>query len=87
MLSHILHQPNEPPHATVIKHEGIVESKSYLRLCLRSHRTLFIIKGKRAYFQVGGAVVYDSDPEDEYRETLHKAKALMDSLGKAAGAG
>ncbi|UCE97828.1 MAG: aminodeoxychorismate synthase component I [Dehalococcoidia bacterium] len=40
----------------------------------------FIIKGETAYFQVGGAVVYDSDPEDEYQETLHKAKAMIDSL-------
>lgn len=44
----------------------------------------FIIKGKRVYFQVGGAVVYDSDPEAEYKETLHKAKALIDSLNAAS---
>ena len=42
----------------------------------------FIVKGKKVYFQVGGAVVYDSNPEDEYQETLHKASALVDSLGK-----
>jgi len=42
----------------------------------------FIIKGEKVYFQVGGAVVYDSDPEAEYQETLHKARALIDSLGK-----
>ncbi|MBI2829584.1 MAG: aminodeoxychorismate synthase component I [Chloroflexi bacterium] len=40
----------------------------------------FIVKGNRAYFQVGGAVVYDSDPEAEYQETLHKGKALVDAL-------
>ncbi len=40
----------------------------------------FIIKGNKAYFQVGGAVVYDSDPEGEYEETLLKAKALIQSL-------
>jgi para-aminobenzoate synthetase component 1 len=40
----------------------------------------FIIKGKHAYFQVGGAVVYDSEPESEYQETLDKAKALVDAL-------
>jgi para-aminobenzoate synthetase component 1 len=40
----------------------------------------FIIKGNRAYFQVGGAVVYDSNPEAEYQETLHKGKALIDAL-------
>ncbi len=40
----------------------------------------FLVKGNRAYFQVGGAVVYDSDPEDEYQETLDKARALIDAL-------
>ena len=40
----------------------------------------FLVKDKRAYFQVGGAVTYDSDPEAEYRETLDKARALMDAL-------
>lgn len=41
----------------------------------------FIIKGKKTYFQVGGGIVYDSDPEQEYTETLHKARALMQALG------
>ncbi|MFH1753827.1 MAG: aminodeoxychorismate synthase component I, partial [Candidatus Omnitrophota bacterium] len=41
----------------------------------------FIIKGKKAYFQVGGGIVADSDPEMEYEETLHKARALVDALG------
>jgi para-aminobenzoate synthetase component 1 len=40
----------------------------------------FLVKGKKACFQVGGAVVYDSDPEKEYQETLDKARALVDSL-------
>ena len=40
-----------------------------------------LVKGNRVYFQAGGAVVYDSKPEAEYEETLHKARALMQSLG------
>lgn len=32
-------------------------------------------------FQVGGAIVYDSDPEEEYEECLTKAKAMLESLG------
>lgn len=28
-------------------------------------------------FSVGGGIVYDSDPEDEYEETLHKGQTLM----------
>jgi para-aminobenzoate synthetase component 1 len=40
----------------------------------------FLVKEGRAYFQVGGAVVYDSDPEAEYQETLDKARALINAL-------
>lgn len=42
-------------------------------------RTMLVKNGK-AYFQVGGAVVYDSDSESEYLETLDKAKALIHAL-------
>lgn len=41
----------------------------------------FIIKNNRAYFQVGGGIVADSEPEKEYQETLDKARALLKSLG------
>ncbi len=41
----------------------------------------FIIKGGKAYYQAGGAVTYDSDPESEYQETLDKARALAAALG------
>jgi len=44
----------------------------------------FLVKEKRAYFQVGGAVTYDSDPETEYQETLDKARALVDALNTTA---
>jgi para-aminobenzoate synthetase component 1 len=40
----------------------------------------FLVKGNRAYFQAGGAVVYDSSPADEYQETLDKASALFAAL-------
>jgi len=39
-----------------------------------------ICRGGRAYFQVGGGIVADSDPEAEYEETLVKAKALIEAL-------
>jgi para-aminobenzoate synthetase component 1 len=45
----------------------------------------FIIKDGKAYFQVGGAIVYDSEPEAEYTETLDKGKALMQALGLGDG--
>jgi para-aminobenzoate synthetase component 1 len=39
-----------------------------------------IVKGGKAYFQVGGAIVYDSEPEAEYMETLDKGRALIQAL-------
>jgi para-aminobenzoate synthetase component 1 len=36
--------------------------------------------GGEVYFQAGGGIVADSDPELEYRETLDKARALIDTL-------
>ena len=41
-----------------------------------------VCKDDKAYFQVGGGMTWDSDPEEEYQETLDKAKALMDALNK-----
>lgn len=39
-------------------------------------RTATISNGKM-YFSVGGGVVFDSDPADEYEETLHKGRSVM----------
>ena len=40
----------------------------------------YLALGNRVYFSVGGGIVADSDPDDEYRETLHKARALIATL-------
>ncbi len=32
-----------------------------------------LVKDKKLYIQAGGGVVYDSDPEAEYQETVHKS--------------
>jgi hypothetical protein len=45
----------------------------------------FVIAGGRAYLQSGAGIVADSDPQREYEETLHKAKALHRALELAAG--
>jgi len=55
---------------------GDLDLNIVIRTCL--------VKGNRAYFQVGGAVVYDSDPEAEYQETLDKARALFAALNLSA---
>jgi len=40
-------------------------------------RTATIYNGK-IIFSVGGGIVFDSDPSDEFDETLHKGKTLME---------
>ena len=39
-----------------------------------------IKQGENVYFQVGGGMTWDSNPEDEYQETLDKAKSIMKAL-------
>ncbi len=46
-----------------------------------------VAKDGLAYFQVGGAIVADSDPEGEYQETLDKARAILLVLGGVGGHG
>jgi anthranilate synthase component 1 len=43
-----------------------------------------IVKDKNLYIQAGGGVVYDSDPEAEYQETVHKSNAIRRAAADAA---
>ena len=45
-------------------------------IVIRTYQVL----GQRVYFGAGGGIVADSDPEQEYRETLDKARALIAAL-------
>ncbi|MEM9418908.1 MAG: anthranilate synthase component I family protein [Planctomycetota bacterium] len=46
-------------------------------------RTLLIDRqAKRLNFSVGGGIVADSDPAEEYDETIHKAQAILQALKK-----
>jgi len=42
-----------------------------------------LVKGGVAYLQAGGGIVYDSDPYDEYVETINKLKANMRCIESA----
>ena len=46
-----------------------------------------VIEGAQISFHVGGGIVADSDPHEEYVETLNKARGLMQALGITAAAG
>ena len=49
-----------------------------------------VLKDERLYIQAGGGVVFDSDPEAEYQETVNKSNALRraaEDAGRFAGRG
>ncbi|MCC5962529.1 MAG: anthranilate synthase component I [Rhodobacteraceae bacterium] len=53
-------------------------------ICLRTA----VLKDETLYIQAGGGVVYDSDPEAEYLETVNKSRALRraaEDAGRFAG--
>lgn len=43
-----------------------------------------VVKDENLYIQAGGGVVYDSDPESEYMETVHKSNAIRRAAADAA---
>jgi anthranilate synthase component 1 len=43
-----------------------------------------ILKDQQLYIQAGGGVVYDSDPEAEFQETVHKSNAIRRAAADAA---
>ena len=51
---------------------GAMDTSIVIRTCLAVHRQI--------YFQAGGGIVADSDVELEYRETLDKARGLIETL-------
>ena len=40
-----------------------------------------VVKDGVLHFNVGGGIVYDSDPSEEYWETLYKGESILKSLG------
>ena len=43
-----------------------------------------VVQDHKLYIQAGGGVVYDSDPEAEYQETVHKSNAIRRAAADAA---
>ncbi|MEQ8292105.1 MAG: anthranilate synthase component I [Marinovum algicola] len=43
-----------------------------------------LVKDETLYIQAGGGVVYDSDPDAEYMETVHKSNAIRRAAADAA---
>ena len=54
---------------------GYFDSNGQMDTCI-SLRT-GLVKNNKLYIQAGGGVVFDSDPEKEFQETINKANALF----------
>lgn len=62
---------------------GIMRWNGDLDFCI-TIRTLFI-EENQVYVQAGAGIVFDSVPEREYEETVHKASALLKVVNDCAG--
>jgi para-aminobenzoate synthetase component 1 len=51
---------------------GTMDTSIAIRTC--------VVRGGSVYFSGGGGIVADSDPELEYRETLHKVQGIVRTL-------
>ncbi len=60
---------------------GYISSSGAIDTCILLRTALF--KDGMMYVQAGGGVVADSDPDAEYDETLHKARALQRAAEEA----
>src|SRR5690606_30760536 len=58
---------------------GYIDASGALDLSI-AIRTLRVSDGSVS-FRVGGGIVWDSDPESEYEETLVKARAMRQAIG------
>ncbi len=64
---------------------GYIDYRGDMDVCI-AIRTM-LVKDGQLHVQAGGGVVADSDPEREYQETLHKARALLKAVDLAEGGG
>jgi anthranilate synthase component I len=57
---------------------GYIDFNNNMDTCI-AIRT-FVVDGDKAYLQAGAGIVYDSDPDKEYSETINKMKANLEAL-------
>ena len=60
---------------------GYFSANGDMDMCIALRTAL--VKDEKLYIQAGGGVVYDSDPESEYMETVHKSNAIRRAAADA----
>lgn len=74
IISELESTPREIYGGTV----GYIDFNNNMDTCI-AIRT-FVVQGDTAYLQAGAGIVYDSDPEREYNESINKMKANLEAL-------
>ena len=57
---------------------GYIDFSGNMDTCI-ALRTM-VIQGSRAYIQAGAGIVADSVPENEFQETMNKARGLLKAI-------
>jgi len=60
---------------------GYIDFAGNMNTCI-TIRTI-VMRGRDAWVQAGGGIVADSVPENEYEETLNKARGLLKAIDVA----
>lgn len=74
IISELENTPREIYGGTV----GYIDFNNNMDTCI-AIRT-FVVQGGTAYLQAGAGIVYDSDPEREYNESINKMRANLEAL-------
>ena len=64
---------------------GYVDFNGNMDTCI-ALRTI-VVQDNKAYVQAGAGIVADSVPENEWHETLNKARGLLKAIELAEGSG
>jgi anthranilate synthase component 1 len=60
---------------------GYFDFSGNMDMCITIRTIIF--QNKKAYIQAGAGIVADSDPEKEYKETVHKARGMFRAIEMA----
>ncbi len=74
----IISELEETPRKVYGGAVGYIDFNNNMDTCI-AIRT-FVVQGDTAYLQAGAGIVYDSDPEREYNESINKMKANLEAL-------
>lgn len=77
----IIHELEKSPRGIYGGAIGYIDFSGNLDLCIGIR--MAVAKNGKLFIRSGGGIVQDSEPQQEYLETINKAKAIMEAIYKA----